>query len=266
MFPLARTVLPPDAESLRAAIEEGLRRTIDAPHEMVAIRDERYPELAELRVSLDDATVSERPPKLSAPSGAVQPALRVGALEINGAPVRVQGAAVDLQCRARDVSIGQATDRTGNLVLVLQNAAEGSINIGLTTSDLENLVRAGARAAAAQQGVTIEEVRIQLRSRNERALDVTVQVRAKKLFLSANVRISGSAEIDEQLNARLAGLSCTGDGTLGSLACGVLTPYLQRFDGREFPLLALSLGGVKLRDVRVAAGEELRVSAQFAGA
>jgi hypothetical protein len=109
-------------------------------------------------------------------------------------------------------------------------------------------------------------VRVELRSRSERALDVAVKVRAKKLFLSANVRINGSAEIDEQLTARLSGLSCTGDGTLGSLACGFLTPHLQRFEGRAFPLLALSLGDVRLRDVRVAAGDELRVSARFGGA
>jgi hypothetical protein len=266
MFPLARATLPADAESLRAAIEEGLRRTLRAPQEMVSVRDERYPELAEIRVSLDDAILAERPPQLATPAGEVQPALRVGALAISGSRIRVQGAAVDLKCQARDVAIGQGHDQAGNLVLVLQNAVEGSVEIRLTTADLENLVRAGAKEVAGQQGVAIEDVHIELRSRSERALDVTVQVRAKKLFLSASVRISGSAEIDEQLTARLHGLTCTGDGTLGTLACGFLTPHLQRFDGREFSLLALSLGEVKLRDVRVSAGDELRLSAQFGGA
>ena len=123
-----------------------------------------------------------------------------------------------------------------------------------------------ALAAAAVQGVTIENVRIALQTRDDRALEVVVQVRAKKLFLSAKVRLSGGVAIDEQLNARLSGLTCTGEGALGSLACGFLTPHLQRFDGREFSLLALPLGEVKLRNVRVAAGDELRVSAQFGSA
>ena len=111
--------------------------------------------------------------------------------------------------------------------------------------------------------MTVEAVRIELRARTERALDIVVQVRAKKLFLSAAVRISGSVEIDEQLNARLSGLECAGEGTLGTLACGFIAPHLQRFNGREFSLMALPLGEVKLRDVRIAAGPELRVTATF---
>ena len=69
--------------------------------------------------------------------------------------------------------------------------------------------------------------------------------------------------IDEQLNARLSGLECAGEGTLGTLACGFIAPHLARFNGREFSLMALPLGEVKLRDVRIAAGRELRVTAQF---
>lgn len=266
MFPLACTRLPADPASLRAAIEEGLRQTISAAHEMVTIENKNYPELTALRVSLDGATMGDRPPQLGVPAGEVSPAFGVDTLEISGTQIRVQGAAVDLQCRAREVTIGQARDGAGNLVLMLQKAAEGLIEVGLPVAELENLVRAGAQTAAAAQGVTIENVRIALQTRGDRALDVTVQVRAKKLFLSANVRLSGSVAIDEQLTAHLSGLTCTGEGALGSLACGFLTPHLQRFDGREFSLLALPLGEVKLRDVRVAAGDELRVSAQFGSA
>ncbi len=266
MFPLARTTLPADPESLRAAIEEGLRRTVTAPQPMVAIEDWSYPELAAIRVSLDGATFADRPPQFGKPAGDVTPALQVDRLELSGSKIRVQGAAVDLRCEAREVAIGQAPDATGNLVLVLQRAAEGSIEVGVAMTDLENLVRAGAKAAAAQQGVTVEDVRIELVSRGDRALDLAVQVRARKLFLSANVRISGSASIDDELNARLSGLTCSGDGTLGNLACGFIAPHLQRFDGRDFSLLALPLGGIKLRDVRVAVANELRVSAQFGSA
>ena len=266
MFPLSQPTLPADAESLRAAIEEGLRRSIRAPRAMVTIEDDHYPQLAAIKVSLDNATLTERPATFAAPTSAVAPALRVTSFELSGSPILVQGAAVELKCLARDVAIGQAADRAGNLVLLLQNAAEGSVQAALTVADLENLVRAGAQTTAAQQGVSIEDVQVDLRSRNDRALDVAVQVRAKKLFLSANVRISGSAEIDDGLTARLSGLTCTGDGTLGSLACGFLTPHLQRFEGRAFSLLALPLGEVKLHDIRVSAGRELRVRAQFGSA
>jgi len=263
MFPLPSKIFPPNAEALRVALEESLRRVLTPAGPMVAVEGKSYPELAAIRVSLDGASAGERPPRPAPPVGPVEPGLRVAHFEISGRPILVQRAKVELSCTARDVQLGQGRDRDGNVLLLLQDAAEGNVEVAIAVADLEALVLAGAKAAAAQQGVTVEDVRIELRARTERALDVVVQVRAKKLFLSATVRISGSAELDEQLNARLSGLECAGDGTLGTLACGFIAPHLQRFNGREFSLMALPLGEVKLRDVRIAAGRELRVSAQF---
>lgn len=264
MFPLPSQNFPPDAEALRGALEESLRRVVRPAGPMVAVEDKSYPALAAIRVTLDRANAGERPPPRPAPPvGPVEPALRVEHFEVSGRPILVQGAKVELSCTARDVQLGQGRDQDGNVLLVLQDAAEGKVEIGLALADLEALVLAGAKAEAAKQGVTVESVRIELRARTERALEVVVRVHAKKLFLSAAVRISGSVAIDEQLNARLAGLECAGEGTLGTLACGFIAPHLQRFDGREFSLLALPLGEVKLRDVQIAAGRELRVTAQF---
>ncbi|MEO6870730.1 MAG: hypothetical protein ABI233_00750 [Chthoniobacterales bacterium] len=262
MFPLSKISLPSDAQSLQQALEEGLRRVVTPAGDMVSVEDKSYPELRAIRVSLDNAVVMDRP-QLMKPVGPVEPALQVEEFVTSGSPLRIQGAAINLDCRATNVSLGQGRDRNGNLLLLLQSAVEGSVSINVSLSDLEDLLRAGAKAAAVEQGVTVEDVRLELRSRGERALDVVVHVRAKKLFLSATVRISGSADVDEHLTARVSGLTCAGEGTLGSLACGFLTPHLERFNGREFPLMALPLGEVRLRDVQVSAGSGLQVSARF---
>ncbi len=264
MFPLTVKNLPPDAEALRAALEESLRQIVRPAGPMVTIEEKSYPELTSIRVALDGAIAGERPPPRPAPPvRPVEPGLRIEHLEISGQPILVQGAKVRLSCRAREVQLGQGRDKDGNVLLLLQNAAEGRVEVGLALADLEALVLAGAKAEAARQGVTVEEVRIELRARSERALDVVVHVRAKKLFLTAAVQISGSLTIDEELRARLSGLECTGQGTLGTLACGFIAPHLERINGREFSLLALPLGEVKLRDVRIATGHELRVTAEF---
>lgn len=256
--------MPASAAALRDALEECLRRVLQPPGQMVTVEEKNYPDLASIQISLDNATAGERPPpRPSSPVGAVEPGLQVGNFVISGQPVLVQRAKVNLSCTARDVRIGQGRDKDGNVLLLLQDAAEGSVELDVAIADLEALVLAGAKAEAAKQGVTVENVRIELRSRSERALDAVVHVRAKKLFLTAAVRIDGSVEIDEQLNARLSGLECSGDGTLGTLACGFISPQLAGFNGREFSLMALPLGEVKLRDVRIAAGHELRVTAQF---
>ena len=266
MFPLPCQILPADSEALREALETSLRQVVTPARPMVAIEEKSYPELAAIRVSLDQARAGDRPPPPSSPIGAIEPALQIDNFEITGRPLLIQGAAVELSCTARDVRLGQGRDKDGNVVLLLQDAAEGSVEISIAVADLEAIVLAGAKVEAGKQGVTVEDVRIELRARSERALDAVVHVRAKKLFLSASVRISGGVEIDQELKARLSGLDCAGEGTLGSLACGFLSPQLQRFNGREFSLMALPLGEVKLRDVRMAAGRELRITAGFGNA
>ena len=231
---------------------------------MVTLEEKSYPHLATIRVSLDGANAGERPPpRPPRLVGMIEPALRVEHFEMSGRPILVQRAKVELSCTARDLQLGQSRDKQGNVLLVLQDAAEGRLELGVGLADLEALVLAVAKMEAEKQGVTVESVRIDLRSRSERALDVVAQVCAKKLFLSATVQISGSVAIDEQLNARLFGLECAGEGTLGTLGCGFIAPHLQRFNGREFPLMALPLGEIKLRDVRIAADRELRVTAEF---
>ena len=264
MFPLPSKTFPADAEALRAALEESLRKVVTSAEPIVTVEENGYPDLAAIRLSLDGATASDRLPQRPAPpAGKPEPALRVQYLEISGRPVHVRGAAIDLKCQAREVEIGQARDAEGNMLLLLQNAAEGKVEIAIPISELETLLRAGATAAAGKHGVILEDVRLQLRARSKRALDAAVEVRARKLFLNAAIRINAGLEIDDQLNARLSGLECAGEGTLGTLACGFLGPQLQRLNNRDFSLLAQPLGELQLRDVQIAVGNQLRVTAKL---
>ena len=77
------------------------------------------------------------------------------------------------------------------------------------------------------------------------------------------MHIAADLDLDQQLNAVISGLTCKGDGAIGALACGVLSPHLQKLNGRSFPLLALPLGEIRLRDVQLSAAGAIRVTAQF---
>jgi hypothetical protein len=50
---------------------------------------------------------------------------------------------------------------------------------------------------------------------------------------------------------------------MATVACGILKPYLQKIDGREFPLTSLPLGEIRLRDVRLTLDDKLSVRAEF---
>ncbi|MGH8092869.1 MAG: hypothetical protein ACREIF_05295 [Chthoniobacterales bacterium] len=267
MFPLQTDSFPSDAAALARELEKGLSRLVHPPSGVrVTVEDRNYPELSAIHVSLDGASVGDRLPARPAPHrGQVEPALSVENFEITGRPLRVRDAAINLSCRAREVEIDRARDAEGKVLLLLKNAAEGNIEISIPTTDLEMVVRAAAAAAAKEQGGIIEDVRIQLHARSARALDAVLRVRARKLFLNAAIRIHASLEIDDQLNARLSGLDCAGEGTLGTLVCGFLEPHLQQLNNRVFSLLVLPLGEVKLRDVQITVGTDLGVRAKLGG-
>src|SRR4249919_3653512 len=103
MFPLQTHSLPPTADALRAALEESLRSMVTPARPMVIVEDKNYPELAAIRVKLDNADAGDRPPRPARPVGAIEPGLRVENFEISGRPILLQHAQIELSCTAREV-------------------------------------------------------------------------------------------------------------------------------------------------------------------
>ena len=266
MFPLAANTLPASADALERALNESLKQIFLVTSDPVTIREASYPRLEEINVALDGAQLRGKPPSMPSLAGKTTPALDAGALKINASALSIGPAAIDLSLAATGVSLHQAHDSEGNVLLLLHNAADGHIEISASPSDLEALIAEVAKAEAAKHGVTIDSVQLTLHSKSSRSLAAEVRLRAKKLFLSASIRITGQLDLDEELNARISGLDCTGDGAIASVACGVLKPHLQKIDGREFPLMSLPLGEVRLRDVQLAVGDRLSVTADFGSA
>jgi hypothetical protein len=266
MFPLRTQTFPNNAAELKRLLEESLRNLFILNRDPVELREKAYPDLETLKICLDGAQLPDRPPPRPVVDGSAVPALTVDSFQVSGAGMQVGPATVDFSLAARHLQLHQATDRNDEIVLLLHNAGEGRIETSIATSDLEALIGEVARAEAGKHGVNIDRVELSLTSRSPRSLGAEVRLRAKKLFVSASLRITGQLDLDEQLNAKISGLACVGDGAIASMACGVLKPHLQKLDGREFPLMSLPLGEVRLRDVRIAVDEKLSVTAEFGSA
>jgi hypothetical protein len=263
MFPLNTANFPPNAADLARALNDSLRSVFTVAHEPVAIRDLAYPHLAALDVSLDGAELRGRPPGPPSLATPPAPALAVDAFSATGRGMSVGPAAIDFSLTATGVELHRANDRAAQIVLILHAAAAGRVEASVSKADLEALIAEVAKTEAGKQGVSVDRVELSLRSQSPRSLTAEVRLRAKKLFLSASLRIVGQLDLDEELNARLSGLDCVGDGPIAAVACGVLKPHLEKLNGREFPLMSLPLGQVRLRDVRLAVGEKLSVTAEF---
>jgi len=263
MFPLFSTTFPRSAAELESLLNGSVQRVFSRTTQPVTVREKKYPALASIRISFDGAELRDDPPPRPVIAGVGAPALKVDELHITGSGLTIGPATVNLLLRAEQVGLNQATDRTGEVVLLLQKASEGTIEITTSKRDLERAIAAFAKAEAGKHGVVIDDVQLTFRSRGTRNLDAEVQLRGKKLFFSTVIRIAASLDLDDDLNAKVSRLACNGDGAIGTLACGVLAPHLQKLDGRTFALMALPLGEIRLRDVTLATGETLKVSAEF---
>jgi hypothetical protein len=266
MFPLKTNTLPASAAELARQLNESLRDLFHLSNDPVNIREVSYPHLASLVVNLDGARLEGPPPPVPSIGAERSPALTVDSFTVKGSQVSLGPAGVDFALTAEKLALQRASGADGNVVLLLQSAADGRIEVSALPSEIEALIGEVARTEAGKQGVAIDNVQLALRSNSHRSLAAQVRLRAKKLFLSTTLQITAQVDLDEELNATVSGLDCTGDGAMASMACGVLKPHLEKMNGRTFSLMSLPLGEVRLRNVQIAAGDKLTITAEFGNA
>jgi hypothetical protein len=263
MFSLLQQDLPRNARELAAALDAGLRRLLEIPSDPVVVREKGYPDLDEIAVDLSGARMRANAPRPSFPAGEGDPALTARHLMVTAHPLSFGNAAVDLDLEAIEVVLHQNRGADDNILLLLHRTEAGHIAISISQHNLETLVAEIAKGEAGKHGVVIEDVLLNLTSRGPRSLGADLRVQARKLFVRATIRIAGRLEIDDRLVARISRVSCEGEGAIGALVCGILTPHLQKVQTHAIPLLALPLGEVRLRDIRLNTGDGIKVTAEF---
>ena len=263
MFPLYEKELPQTAGDLSHALRGSLQRAVQIGGDFVSIRENVYPDLAEIAIDLSGGKVRMNASRHSLPTNAGEPAITAQRFVLKAQPLSLGDAALNLAIVADGIVLHKSSDDAGNLFLQLQRAENGQIVVAIRKRDLEMLIDQMAKIQAGKQGVAIEEVEVNLTSRGSRSLGAEVRLQARKLFIRTTIRIAGVLEIDEQFVAHISDLACSGDGAIGTLACGVLTPHLQALQNRNFPLLALPLGELELREINLYVADGIEVSAEF---
>jgi hypothetical protein len=266
MLALHTATFPSSAADLERLLNESLQRLFISKPAPVTVSDNSYPRLHEIKISLDGARLRPEPPRPPSTFGERSPALEVDHLTVTALRFSIGPAAFDLSVTAAEVQFDQSKDSDEQVILSLKRATEGHIKLSIPQSDLEALITKLAREEASRQGLTIDGVQLALHRESAHSLAVEMRLRARKLFLAASIVVTGQLDLDDQLNLKVSGLSCAGDGGMANLACGVLTPHLRKIDGREFPLMSLPLGETRLRDVRVTVDDNLSITAEFGSA
>ncbi len=263
MIPLRRKQFPNSKAELAEAMEEGLRRYVHRTEPIVTIRARVFPYLDEIAINFDGARLEPRLPVFPRPVGETRSGVEAASVTISGRHVRLQSAPVNLQLEASDVVFHQGRDENGEALLIVKSVRTGHLVVSAAQADLENAIREIAEREASKQGIDIEQTRVSLRARGARSLAADVRLRARKFLFRANIDVSGQIDIDDTFNARISNLKCRGEGTIGSLACGVLEPILRQLDGQTLSLLSFPLGEIKLRDIRITVADTMEVTADF---
>ena len=266
MFPLSGTTFPTDGDELAAAIEGALAEVLKLKkaHSPVSVVGRNFPDIKQMLISLDGACVElDHPPPQPKPTGKRVPGITVEHLGVSGHPIQYEKSKLDLDLTARGVAFDFAKDKSGRPLLVLKDAEQGSVEAKMSKADLQSALLAAATAAAKTHGVTIQDLQIDLTSETDRSLAADVKVKAKKLMMSGTVHVTGKLDLDDDLNATLSNLNCTGEGMIGGMAASFLQSQLKKYNGKKFPLMAFSLGDATLRDLQIRTKPAIQVSASF---
>ena len=265
MFPLGGKSFPTTSEQLAAAVSAGLSTVLTFPAGAAPVSLQgKYPAMNAVKIDLSGARFDQDqlPPEPRG-TGQAQTGPSAAALLVVAHPILIRSAPAHLDLTAADAKFNYDRDAAGKPVLVLAGARAGQLSLQIQQADLRALILSGARDAAAKQGVQIQDVNLALTQIDSRSIAAEVRVKAKKLFLNATVAIRGTLRIDDEMNANVSGLSCTGEGMLGDMASAIIRPKLDAINGKTFPLSAISLGSVKLHDLQLEIREAVKVSAKF---
>ena len=264
MFILSRNELPQTSDELAVALEEGVREFASGVKPMIIVRGAHLHRLDEITVDLSGAVIDpqHRPvmPKLSG----TEPAIAVRTFSVSATPIKVLGSELAFHFDASNVQLHQARASDGKMLLTLHQAGSGEVRVAIARDELERLIAEIAAIAAAKQGVSIDNVQVDLTSHARRRLEARVMVSVRKLFFRTSLRLFGTVTVTEDLNAIISGLRCEGDGTLAALVCAAIRSHFSRMEERAFPLSALPMGEVRVNDLAVTVDDkQIVVAAQF---
>jgi hypothetical protein len=264
MFLLPQIRIPETPNALAQAIEEGLRIFVSRPDKMVVVRGSDTSALDLIAVDLSGAVIDHhrRPPPVD-PSDAI-PAMVVRHIYVSGEPISILGGDFTFQFEAFNVELYQKVQPQGKVLLIMHRAQDGNVRFEISRAAAEKMIMKGASKLAEKQGVVVDNAQLELISRGPRGLDGKLTVSAHKLIFHPVLSLAGTFAVSDDLIATVSNLRCQGEGPIAALACAAISSSFSKIERRTFPLSALPLGEMKLRDLAIdAANEKVVVRARF---
>ena len=255
MLPISGDQPPTSADQFARALHEGLGQ-----HGVKAtvVAEGEWPHLRSLAIKLLQSSGSRPLPRLQA-----EDSLTIDSVAITGHPVEIEGVPAELDVAFSELRAGLASSPGEGWQIVPLGAASGSVVLEVQRDQLEAALHRVISQLAGKHGVTVKATRLELSAPTPRSVAFAVICTAKMFIASATLTVRGTAEIDQELNARLGNLAVTGDGVVATMAQGFVQPHINEWNGKVIPLASYVAGGLALRDVKIIVGTTVRVEASL---
>jgi hypothetical protein len=261
-IPISGATLPATADLLRDQIEAGLR-ALDITPRAVSVSAPAWPAVADLKLDLSGAA-PEKLGEFPRVEGAGEGTIYVERLLLEARPLTLEGLPLQIEIRAFSATLQMTRLSGSNHALVLQQAADGTVEVSAQHGDLEGLAHTLVAAQAKKHGLEVKETRLAFTQRGPRSLSFQGDVTAKVMIMKAHLTVTGDLDLDDALQLRISNLRLTGGGMAATLARGFLQPQFDKLQAKPISLGTLALGEIRLRDVGVAIeGQTVRLSAKF---
>lgn len=267
-LPLAAAELPATGgqlvDSMVAAWKKAL--AFPDPSRVVTVVGGRYPFVDSMRVDLSHANAvpnARRAKVGDHKPGAQRLAVRDFALVADPLVSRQTGSQVTMQVTATDVRFDVQKDKSGQPLLLMADAGNGTLHFDAAVADMERAVLAGAKERGGGGLLSVRTVDLDFRAVGPRSIDVSVRAGVSVGFVPAGLRFTARVDVDDRMNARISNLTADGDEALGPLLVQFIRPSLSKFDGKTKPLMSFPSPNVKLKDVQIRAGERVTLDAVF---
>jgi len=264
MFLLPRNQIPQTPEELAQAIEDGVRTFASRPQKMVVVHGGDALALDSIVVDLSGANIDHHHRPAPLDRAGASPAMLLRHIYIAGEPIKLLGSDFSFQFEASNVEVYQKPQPDGKLLLTLHRAQDGNVRFEISRAAVETMIMSAASELAEKQGVGIDNAQLELTQHGPLAVDGKLTVSAHKFIFHPVLTLAGNLAVSEEFVATVSNLKCHGEGPIASLACAAINPALSRIEQRTFPLSALPLGEIQLRDLALdAAHDKLVVQARF---
>ena len=265
LFRLGDGQMPRTPQELSDALLRGWRQSLILPDadNAVAIDGASYPSLNSLKIDLSDGRYRSTKKDRIKVDNKIEQDLRVAHLEVKGDPLILQRAKLHMNLVADGAQLALEHDRQGKPVMMLADAASGRVSFEVSVADAQRLLLHNAREAASKCGVSIEKMELKITPLTPRDLEARLHVLTSVAFVPAGMIFNAHVIVDDQMNAKITGLTVDGDEALGPLIVGFLRPALAKYNNQTRPLVSFPAGNVRLRDVAVRVDDSLHLTAAF---